>query len=130
MRDIYHSCVVPSIHSALRKASAGCAIYPQPTAERQRRGVVGRGHPKDPRDKPRSARSHGQARAEAHITLCVGVELLIRVVTVIRYYAHHMFDLSVLIVSPAASGVGICSVVGSPNSIDAPADAETGCSCE
>ena len=49
-----------------RQASAGCAIFLQPPAERQWRGVGGHGNPKDLRDKPRSVRSHGPATAKAH----------------------------------------------------------------
>ena len=47
------------------KRAAERAISLQPPAERQRRGVGGHRHPKGTRDKPRSVRSHGPARAKA-----------------------------------------------------------------
>ena len=48
--------------------SAGRAVSLQPIAERLRRGAVGRERPQEPRDEPRSARSHGTATAKAHTT--------------------------------------------------------------
>ena len=63
---------LPPIHSTFSilhsssPESAGRAVSLQPIAERLRRGAVGRERPQEPRDEPRSARSHGSATAKAN----------------------------------------------------------------
>ena len=48
----------------MQQSRGACDFFP--IAERLWRGAVGRGHPKEPRDEPRSVRSHGKATAKVH----------------------------------------------------------------